>query len=383
MCVMEDEHPRIFDDTPRSPGQHLRELLRQKKWTQDDLAAITGRSRQQINRIISGEHGITAEMAVALSAALGTSARYWLDLDAAYRLAMVREDASPVESRARLFDLVPIKDMQRRGWIGPSKSIAEIELSLKQFFGTESLDRIPDFPVSTRKSVPLSDLTPEQQVWCFRARQMAEALPVKKFDASKMEKVTSELRRLAAYPKEVLRLPEFFAENGIRFVVIEPIASCRIDGAAFWLDEESPVIAVSVRYDRIDAFWFTVMHEFAHIKHGDGLSVDDALVGDDAVEALVKDEKERLADESAAASLVPPKELDSFIRRVAPLYSKKRIIQFANRIKMHPGIIVGQLQFRGEIGYASHRDLLLKVRNDIVQVAFTDGWGKTISPETL
>ena len=188
---------------------------------------------------------------------------------------------------------------------------------------------------------------------------------------------------MAAYPREVLHLPELFAEHGIRFVVIEPIANCRIDGAAFWLDETSPVIAVSVRYDRIDAFWFTVMHEFAHIEHCDSLSIDEAIVGDDAIQALVTDEQERRANEAATASLVPPDEMESFVRRASPLYSKKRIIQFANRIKMHPGIVVGQLQFCGEVGYAAHREMLVKIRNDVIQVALTDGWGKTISPNAI
>lgn len=56
---------RLFDETPIPPGEHLRQMLGEHEWTQDDLAAITGRSRQQINDIIAGRRGITPEMAVA------------------------------------------------------------------------------------------------------------------------------------------------------------------------------------------------------------------------------------------------------------------------------------------------------------------------------
>jgi HTH-type transcriptional regulator/antitoxin HigA len=52
-------------------------------------------------------------------------------------------------------------------------------------------------------------------------------------------------------------------------------------------------------------------------------------------------------------------------------------------VKMHPGIIVGQLQHRGEIGYSAHRDLLAKVRAIVTETSLTDGWGRTISPGIL
>jgi HTH-type transcriptional regulator/antitoxin HigA len=213
---------------------------------------------------------------------------------------------------------------------------------------------------------------------------MAQTLLVKLFDRAKLDQAEQKLRILAAYPKEARHLPKVLAEYGIRFVVVEPIAGAKIDGAAFWLDEDSPVIAVSGRFDRIDAFWFTVMHEFSHIRHEDSLSVDSELVGEsDATTILVKDEVEMRADKEAAAALIPSEEMDSFIRRLGPLYSKERIVQFAHRIKIHPGIIVGQLQYRGEIGYSAHREMLAKVRSTIIETSLTDGWGRTLSPEFI
>jgi HTH-type transcriptional regulator/antitoxin HigA len=57
------------------------------------------------------------------------------------------------------------------------------------------------------------------------------------------------------------------------------------------------------------------------------------------------------------------------------MYSKARINQFANRIKMHPGIIVGQLHHRGEVRAAAHRGLLVKIREHVLTTAIVDGWG--------
>jgi HTH-type transcriptional regulator/antitoxin HigA len=267
--------------------------------------------------------------------------------------------------------------MQRRGWIKPHTDVAELEAEINAFFA-------PNLCVATRRSVHSAHLTPVQNAWCQRARQMASALSVAPFKPQSLDQLTQALRKLAAYPKEVRHLPGVLAKYGLRFVVVEPLASEKLDGAAFWLDDHSPVIAVSARFDRIDAFWFTVMHELAHIKNGDALSVDTELVADSIQASVIaKDSVEQIADKEAANSLIPSEELDSFIRRLGPLYSKERIIQFAHRVKIHPGIIVGQLQHRGELSYGSHRDMLVKLRSTITDAALTDGWGKTLAPESL
>jgi HTH-type transcriptional regulator/antitoxin HigA len=147
-----------------------------------------------------------------------------------------------------------------------------------------------------------------------------------------------------------------------------------------WLDEHRPVIALSLRMDRIDNFWFTLLHEYSHIIHEDGLSVDSDLTGEDAsILAAAKPPMERRADNDAAAMLIPPEVLTSFIRRVAPLYSKARIIQFAHRIKVHPGIIVGQLRYRGEMSYRANTEMLAKIRDKVSSSSLTDGWGNTVS----
>ncbi len=158
-------------------------------------------------------------------------------------------------------------------------------------------------------------------------------------------------------------------------MVVEHLPKTRIDGAALWLDENTPAVALSLRYDRIDSFWYTLAHEMMHIRHQDEWSVDDALVGEEAIPSTEKPDYEQRADREAAEFLVPAREIEGFIARMRPLYSKKKIIQFANRIQVHPGVIVGQLQRRGEIGYGHSREMLIKVRAVLREAALSDGWG--------
>jgi HTH-type transcriptional regulator / antitoxin HigA len=377
---MADESKSLFDSSPQHPGDHLRELLAERGLTQEELAVITGRSRQQIIDIVTRRRGITPEMAVALGAAFGQRPGYWLTMDAAFRLSTVNEPKDAIMERARLFELAPIKDMQKRGWLPSNAKVDELPSHLMAFFETETLADPIGFPLVTRKTASLADLTPAQRAWCFRARQMAKGLPVQKFDHAKLDKAKAKLRKLAAYRNEAVHTAEVLADFGIRFVVVEPLPTAKIDGAAFWLDD-GPAIAVSIRYDRHDYFWFTLMHEFMHIEHQDVLSIDQDLGRDDHTPTLLKDDIERRADESAADALVSAEELESFIRRMGPLYSQKKIIQFAHSVKMHPGIIVGQLQNRGEIGWDSQRELLVKIREIVTETAITDGWGQTIGSD--
>lgn len=367
--------------TGKSPGEVLREMLRLKGWTQEELALITGRSRQTIMGIATDKSGVTPDMAVSLTAAFGGDPFDWLTLDAAYRLAQVSRNPGEIEKRARLFNLAPVRDMQRRGWIGETIDSGELEQELKNFFSIASLDSEPQISVATRRSNRSGSITPTQRAWCFRAKQMALALQVKRFSPDAMDDAAREIRTLAAYTKEARHLPHLLGEYGIRFVVVEPLPGAKIDGAAFWLADHSPVIAVSLRFDRIDSFWFTVMHEFIHIQQADALSVDEGMVGESGGRDVPPDDDlERVADEEASSLLVDQGELQSFIHRVGPLYSRQRIIQFAHRIRIHPGIIVGQLQRKKELSYKSLRDLLVKIRDVVTEVALTDGWGRMVSP---
>jgi HTH-type transcriptional regulator/antitoxin HigA len=374
---MDTEH--TFFDGALPPGEILRKMLESREWTQDTLAAITKMSRTTINNIVAGRSGVTPDTAAVLGAAFGNDATDWLKADAAYRLSQVTPD-DEISQRAHFFKIAPIHDMRRRGWIKTGDSTEEIEAELRKFFEQDVSGEVVEFPVSPRHVEALPYLNSAERAWCFRARQLAIALLVSKFASRKLEECERKLRQLAAYPKEARHLPKVLSEYGIRLVIVEPIPGAKIDGAAFWIKEE-PVIALSIRYDRIDGFWFTLMHEFAHILYGDGISVDTDLIDNTKgiVGRLAENVAERRADARAANSLIPNDEMESFIRRVGPLYSRERVIQFAHRVKIHPGIIVGQLQHKGEVGYSALRDLLVKVRTTVTTSALTDGWDQTTS----
>lgn len=365
------------------PGEYIREELEARGWTQLDLAAILGRPATVVNEIIAGTRSITPETAQGLADAFGTTAQLWMNLESSYQLAKVASRDNTVVRRAKLYEIAPLREMQRRGWIEESSSIEVLESQILRFFDTASLDEPIRFQHAARKSTDYESVSPHQLAWLYRVRKLAMTIPVaSRFSARSFDTVMGKLAQLRSEPEEVRHIPKLLAQGGIRFLIVEHLPHTKIDGVCFWLDEHSPVIGLSLRYDRVDWFWHTFVHEMGHIKNRDGMdqfAVDTSLVGSDAQPFDEKPAEEKKADLFAAGFLVDQTQFKSFIARVHPLYSKEKIAAFAKRIGVHPGIVVGQLQHRHKISYAHNREMLVKVRDIITSTALTDGWGHMIS----
>lgn len=69
------------------PGEVLQEeFLVPLEISQNALARAMGVPPRRINEIVLGKRGVSADTAVRLAAALGTSERFWLSLQADYDL---------------------------------------------------------------------------------------------------------------------------------------------------------------------------------------------------------------------------------------------------------------------------------------------------------
>ncbi len=361
------------------PGEFILEELEARGWSQIDLAEIIGRHPNQVSLILQGKQSVTPETAKQLAAAFGTSAELWLNLESAYQLSLIKANDNLVSRKAKLYELFPVREMIKRQWIEPSNNIEVLEKRFCDFFGISSLEETPQLSHAAKKSTP-GELTHTQRAWLFRAYQLAPAVSTSLFSDSTLKACLERLSLMRANLEDVRQVPRVLADHGIRFLIVEALPSTKIDGVCFWLNRSSPVIALSIRYDRIDSFWFTLMHECGHVMNRDGQQkpiVDIELVGDDAQAFAEKTDVERRADEFACEHLVKKVELDKFIARVRPFYYKQKIMLFANRINVHPGIVVGQLQKRKVIEYSHNRDLLERVRKTVTPSALTDGWGST------
>jgi len=327
-------------------GEYLLEEIEARGWTQAELAEILGRPLPAINEIITGKRGITPETAHGLAAAFGTTAEYWMNLDTQYQLWNSRKhDASRhavVQRKAHLYEIAPIKQMIKRRWIESSDSVDVLEQSVIEFFGMDSVENdVPSVPFAAKTAT--AQLNSSHRAWIHRAGRLARAVQVTgPYTQNSVRKVKAQLRELLHSPEEIRHVPRILAENGIRFVVLEHLPQTKIDGAAFWLDGE-PVMVMSLRFDRIDNFWFVLIHELDHIEHRDNVDGEEVSFGIESEDSGPKSGIEVRANEAAASYLIDPPALESFILRKQPLFSPRDIEDFASRHQVHPGLVVGQL----------------------------------------
>lgn len=352
-----------------APGEFIREELEARGWTQGDLAQILDRPLRLVNELIAGKKQITPETARGLAHAFeGTEPQYWMALDSAYRLGQL--DAEPddaVTRRARLYSEYPVREMIKRKWVEPSDSLDVIEHRVKGFF-SETF-------AHAAKAAQYDERTTIQWAWLCRAKQLAEAVGAALYSEAALRSALRRFKDLLAAPEEIRQVPKLLAEAGVRFVVVEYLPGAKIDGAAFWLGD-SPVIAMSLRHDRVNNFWFVLRHEIEHILRRDGQGT---VVDVELTESIQRKDalplEERRANDAASEYLVPRAALDDFILRVRPLYSEQRVLLFAKKIGVHPGIVVGALQHREEVPYTHFHKHLAKVRHIVTPAALTDGWG--------
>ncbi len=347
------------------PGMFLEEELEARGWSQADLAAILGRPTQVVNEIVRAKKAITPETSVELGAALGVSRDFFLKLENAYQMHRAVREAKGIEQRAKVYAKVPVRDLIKRGWLPAIDDPGQLEQGVCKFLGIARIDDDPKFRFVARKSDGYGSYSPGQLAWFSRCRQLALSRSTKrKFSLKALVKLAQTLPLDLAAPAYLSELPAFLSDVGVRLVLLDPLPGTKIDGAAFWLNKQKPVVALSLRFDRIDHFWFTLMHELAHLVHDgpehDGIDID--LFGE-ADSQAAKPEHEQRADEQASQWLISSSVLEDFIDSVQRKYfSHAKIVEFALEVGVHPGIVVGQLQHRKLIGYSHSRKFLAKVK---------------------
>lgn len=353
--------PTLMPARAVSPGRIVNREIEARGWTQKDLAAIMGRPPQAINEIINGTKSITPETAVELAAAFETSAALWLNLEANYQLqqAQRQKDGSAIARKSRLYSLAPVAEMIKRGWIRSSDSVDELEKRVCDFLGISSPDETPHLAVAFRQNVERGPEYSGQVAWVKRVESLAQKQDIAAFDRAALQAALPDLLALALKPEDVARVPGFLGALGVHFVIVPHLPKTYVDGAA-WRLNGRPVIALTLRYDRIDAFWFTLMHELAHIVAG---HTETYL---DNIDEESTDSQETEANCMAADWLLDPRSYHAFVETTRPHFSRAKIEDFAARQSRHPGIVVGRLHHDDVTDFRHLSVLLVRIKPFLV-----------------
>ncbi|MFW5689292.1 MAG: ImmA/IrrE family metallo-endopeptidase, partial [Spirochaetota bacterium] len=242
----------------------------------------------------------------------------------------------------------PLTEMRKRGYFAEFQgSLQELRdhcsEKVIEYLGSvpEGLELEPALLRSTAHVRSSTKTTNPKALWAWQVRVLQEAYAQRLPGEYQRGAVTPEwLRRLAQLSwsdQGPLLAREYVMKAGIHFVVEPHLQRTYLDGAACQTRNGSPVVALTLRYDRKDGFWFTLLHELSHVAlhldHGAEWFVDDLECTDTST-------LEREADEMASEALIPT----AVWERSAPR-SARDVEALARELGISPTIVAGRARY--------------------------------------
>jgi HTH-type transcriptional regulator/antitoxin HigA len=330
--LVQDYEAKNFDIGLPDPIEAIKFRMEQQDLSQRDLVPFIG-SRSKVSEVLSRRRRLTLSMMRALHSGLGIPAQV---------LLQEARRTDPDEGNVA-WEKFPLREMVRRGWIheGIGDYRSQVKDVIRRFFQQTGLSQpVAAFHRQSRhvrsaRQMDLYALT----AWTARVMLLASQ---KASGAYKPGIVDDEFMRQVARLSVLDEGPrlagEFLEKYGIRLVIEPHLPGTFLDGAALRAADGGPVIALTLRYDRIDNFWFSLMHELVHVARH--LEQEQAPFYDDLDVGAQDDPKEREADSAAGEALIPE---EAWRRSPASrLRSPEAIQQLADQLRIHPAIVAGR-----------------------------------------
>ena len=314
------------------PLEAIKFYMVERGLKQRDLVPMIG-SRSKVSEVLSGTRMLTMPMARALHQHLGIPAEVLL------KEQDVHVGTAEGEIDWRRF---PLKEMAKRDWIEKrgnlSENAEELVTSLMRKAGctepTAALYRKTDQNRANAKTDPYA-----LNAWCWQVLAQANerGLRADYEEGGDQAELLNQVARLSPASDGPQRAVDLLAEQGIAVEIVPHLPRTHLDGAAMKPAGGYPVIGLTLRYDRIDNFWWVLMHELAHVTLH--LSeANEAFVDDLQLTAASDVEKE--ADDFAYNCLVP-KEIwydSGILENPSPM----AVIGLAQEAGVHPAIVAGR-----------------------------------------
>lgn len=346
------------------PGDTIADVLEERDWTQIELAERLGYSTKFISQLINGKAPINEETALKLERVLGSTAAFWLRREAQYRAALAKkEEESCLQGWTSWLDQLPVRELMNQGVIPNciliDKNKPGVVKNLLQFFGVASPEEwqkcYGSLEVSFRRTRKEQSDVGAIAAWLRLGEIEAEKLDCPKYSQAKFEKAVREIRTLTVLPPAEFepRMQQLCRESGVVLVLVPSIKGAHVSGVARWLNPHKALIQLSFYGKSNDRFWFNFFHEAAHILLHNKDNKENIFLDEwDSGESL-ESEPEREADQWSREFLIP----SEYEGELAQLKSKADVVDFAARIGIHSGIVVGRLQHDHLIDYSSMNGL--------------------------
>lgn len=333
--LIDDYENRHFPIASTNPISALDFRMDQLGLSRRDLEAYLG-NKSKVSEVLSRKTPLTLSMIKALHSGLGIPADLLL------------QDADKYVEPERCLDwsLFPIDEIYKRGWISDpnptsATTIKELQALFLPMGDLEYLQtyfRKTSHIRGSRTTDKFALLT-----WLARILQKARALS-KDTPSYKGALSLDEMKKIAQISRNdngVTEVIQHLRNIGITVIVEPHLPRTYLDGCAILTNPNAPVIALTIRHDRLNNFWYTLMHELAHISLHLKSSTNEYF--DDLDVPYSENQDEQDADSLAGEALIPENEWA--ISPARHLNSADAAHHLANKLGIHPAIVAGYMQF--------------------------------------
>ena len=345
--LVEDYESNIYPESLPDPIEAIKFRMEQADLKPADLVPYIG-TPGRVSEILSGKRQLTLDMVRAISAGLGIPSK-----------VLIQKSSRNFQSQNWSTGLVRI--MERRGYFG-KKTLKKYDASelISGFFA--QFNNLQPSALYRKTSFRITPRTDNKALlaWGLRVSQKAEKIKV----TVKYKKGTvnlafmQEVVRLSAKNKGPLLARDYLKKHGIKLVIEPHLPKTHLDGATLLTNKDTPVIGLTIRHDRPDNFWFTLMHELAHVAlhYDNGIEYfyDEELQDKDGTEV---DPKEKEADTLAEETILPKSKWETSAARTTP--NQFSTEDLANELNIQTAVIAGMIRFKHQNFY-----YLNKIVND-------------------
>jgi HTH-type transcriptional regulator/antitoxin HigA len=320
------------------PVEAIKFRMEQQGLKQKDLVSFFG-SRSKVSEVLSGRRPLSLAMIRKLHRNLGIPAEVLLQEPGA--------EVSPPQGDLD-WGKFPIKEMLKREWFDFKGNLADAKETVEELI-TSWAAPLGDFAfqqaAQLRQHIRGNGQADDYALtaWRIRISLLAMELDLPAYQPGTINHdFAHELVKLSFLKDGPLLAREFLQKNGIRFVVEPHLPKTHLDGAALRLPDGSPVTALTLRYDRIDNFWFTLCHELAHLALHQGEDGWEVFLDD--LESKEINDIEGEADKWASEALIPKEMWEASGLSQLPHPAASAVLEFATKHRIHPAIPAGRIR---------------------------------------
>ena len=184
------------------------------------------------------------------------------------------------------------------------------------------------------------------RAWQARVMQICEMQGMGRYKSSEISKeFIQQIAHLSIFTHGAALAQQVLLDSGIHFVILPHLPHTYLDGACFRIPSGQPVIGMTLRYDRLDNFWFTLMHElahvFLHIEKSNYIFFDDVEHG--LRQACSKEEEE--ANKWGMEFLIPFQDWENKKGKLIDNPDKNLVKEAAREWNISPAIVAGRLRW--------------------------------------